>query len=255
MNQWGISLPGACEGFCHRRGTIEPPAVNGTLEPLVAADLDLVNMFGNAEWPRIRQALRTHLPEALGWTEWQHQADTVTSLPTGATFATNLGAEQGDVLGTVQSALELGQARDAHLGEFLSNPLEAKGVCDEWFVGDGQVFVRPFQFDPFRRALDAALTTFGATKVRAAHGNVKSSARLLCPPERQLEFQGWGTPYVHDTVDVLTPESGTTAEHVNARGSQSEPVTRCAPRLAALTTLPQAVCRRHVSHAHLWRPP
>ena len=29
-------------------GTIEPLAANGTLEPLVAADLDLVNMFGNA---------------------------------------------------------------------------------------------------------------------------------------------------------------------------------------------------------------
>ena len=39
MRQWGISLPGACERLCHWRGTIEP----------MAADLDLVNMFGNAE--------------------------------------------------------------------------------------------------------------------------------------------------------------------------------------------------------------
>ena len=37
---------------------------NGTLEPLVAADLDLVNMCGNAEWLRIREALRTRFPEA-----------------------------------------------------------------------------------------------------------------------------------------------------------------------------------------------
>ena len=64
MHQWGISLPGACEGLCRWRGTIEPLAANGTLEPLVAVDLDLVNMFGNAEWPRIRQALRTHFLEA-----------------------------------------------------------------------------------------------------------------------------------------------------------------------------------------------
>ena len=48
------------------------------------------------------------------------------------------------MLGTIHSALVLGQARDAHLGEFLSNPLEANGVCDEWFVHVGQVFVRPF---------------------------------------------------------------------------------------------------------------
>ena len=106
----GISLPGACEGLCHWRGTIEPVAASGTLEPLVAADLDLVNMFGNAEWPRIRQALRMHFQEASAWTEWKHQTDSVTSLPRGATFATNWDAEQGDVLGTIQSALVLGQA-------------------------------------------------------------------------------------------------------------------------------------------------
>ena len=51
---------------------------------------------------------------------------------------------------------------------FLSNPLEAKGVCDEWFVDDGQVFVRPFQFDPLLRALDAALASSGASRVCTA---------------------------------------------------------------------------------------
>ena len=71
-------------------------AADGSLEPLVATDLDLSNMFGNVEWPRIRQALRTHFPEASAWIEWQHQSD-----------ATNRGAEQGDVLGTIQSALVL----------------------------------------------------------------------------------------------------------------------------------------------------
>ena len=81
MHQWGIN----------RRGTIEPLAANGTLVPLVAADLDLVNMFGDAEWPRIREALRTHFLEATAWSEWQHQADSVTTLPTGA-VTTNQGA-------------------------------------------------------------------------------------------------------------------------------------------------------------------
>ena len=41
---------------------------NGSLEPLLAADLDLVNMFGNAEWPRIRHSLRMHFLEASVWT-------------------------------------------------------------------------------------------------------------------------------------------------------------------------------------------
>ena len=73
--------------------------------------------------------------------------------------------------------------------------------------------------------MDAALVSFGATRGCAAHGNVKSSARLLCPPERRTEFEGWDTSYVHD----LSPGSGTTAlepasgsrEHINARAWES----------------------------------
>ena len=84
-----------------------------------------------------------HVPEVSAWTEWKHQAESVTSLSTGATFATNRGAEQGDVHGTIQSALVLAQVRDTHLGQFTSNPLEAKGVCDDQFVDEEQVLVRP----------------------------------------------------------------------------------------------------------------
>ena len=54
-----------------------------------------------------------------------------------------------------------------------------------------------------------------------AHGNMKSSARLLCPPERMLKFQGWGTPYVHDTVTVLSRDSGTTTQG-SAFGSRAQ---------------------------------
>ena len=39
----------------------------------------------------------------------------------------------------------------------------------------------------------------------------KSSARLLSPPERRSDFVAWDTPNVHDTVDVLGPDSGNTA--------------------------------------------
>ena len=90
--------------------------------------------------------------------------------------------------------------------------------------------------DIFVRARVAAVqsrvaATFGATRGCTAHGHVKSSARLLCPLERQMEFLCWDTPYVHD---VLTQESGTTAlgsavgsrEHINARAWES--VRACA---------------------------
>ena len=67
MHQWGIGLPGAAEALSHWRGTIEELICDGTLEPMVAADLDLVNMFGNAEWPSIRSAIQSHFEEALPW--------------------------------------------------------------------------------------------------------------------------------------------------------------------------------------------
>ena len=195
----------------------------------MAADLDLVNMFGNVEWPAIRAALRTHFAEASAWTEWQHQSDSVTTLPSGRVFPTDRGAEQGDVLGTIQSALVLGEARETHMQDFLSTPFEQKGVCDEWFVDDGQCFVRPMLFDRWLRALASALASFGETRGRIVLGNAKSSARLLCPPERTHEFSGWDTAYVHDTVVVLGPDAGTTAlgsafgtrEQINARAWES----------------------------------
>ena len=52
--QFSRHADGACEALCHWRGTIEPPITDGTLEPMAAADLDIVSVFGNAEWPSIR---------------------------------------------------------------------------------------------------------------------------------------------------------------------------------------------------------
>ena len=84
-------------------------------------------------------------------------------------------------------------------------------------------------FDRWLRALDSALASFGATRGRIALGNAKSSARLLCPPERFHEFSGWDTAYVRDTVVVLSPDAGATAlgpafgtrEQINARAWES----------------------------------
>ena len=64
---------------------------------------------------------------------------------------------------------------------------------------------------------------------RIALGNAKSSARLLCPPERFHEFSGWDTAYVRDSVVVLSPDTSATAlgsafgtrEQINARAWES----------------------------------
>ena len=88
---------------------------------------------------------------------------------------------------------------------------------------------------------------FGATRGCAAHGNVRSSACLLCPPERTLEFVEWETPYVEDTVTVLRSDSGTTAlgsafgsrEHISPRARES--VRACDEVRSAIVS---------VDHAH-----
>ena len=135
------------------------------------------------------------------------------------------------MFGTISSAWAwvLGTVSAEGLAEFTSSSFEAKGVCDVWYVDDGQSLVRPALFDSWLRALDMALLSFGATRGTLAEGNAKSSARLLCPPERRHEFQGWDTAYVRRTVQVLHPDDNSSAlgasfgslEHINAQVRQA----------------------------------
>ena len=133
MHQWGVGMPGSAEALSHWRCTIEELIRDGTIEPMLATDLDLVNMFGSVEWPAIRVALGEHLPEALPWATWQHQQP-CTTLPSGTTWRTNKGAEQGDVLGSAQSVLSLGRARAASFVASGPNQAAYTGACDEWYI-------------------------------------------------------------------------------------------------------------------------
>ena len=178
---------------------------------MIAADLDVVNMFGNAEWPAIREALEEHMPEALAWTNWQQSQASVTTLPSGSEFSTDRGAEQGDVFGSVQSALTLGKARARDFATPQGGHGVYVGACDQWYIDDGQAFVQPQVFDAWLRAVDRALLSFGATRGRRPDDDIKSSCRLVCPLARRREFAGWDTAYVHSTTNVLGSDSPTTA--------------------------------------------
>ena len=67
-HQWGMGIPGACEALSHWRCTVESLALEGKLPALVAADVDLENMFGNTEWPAIRNAISDEMREIKAWT-------------------------------------------------------------------------------------------------------------------------------------------------------------------------------------------
>ena len=140
-----------------------------------------------------------------------------------------------------------GSRRDAHLGECLSNPIQDKGVSDEWFVDDGQVFVRAFQFDPLLRALDGALDLrrhLGVCCTRQRH-ELRAPALHSRAPAR---VSGLGRRHTYTTLLTSSPQrqvprrwvqpSALSSTSMHECGSQCEPVTRCALRLAVLTTPP-----------------
>ena len=117
-------------------------------------------------------------------------------------LVTSFGAEQGDVLGSIQSALTLGEARKQHFAS--SNDTDVYlGACDEWYIDDGQAFVKPHLFDTWLRSVDAAFLTFGATRGEPNSDDIKSTCRLVCPAGRRAEFAGWDTEYVRSTTKVL----------------------------------------------------
>ena len=164
VHRWGIGLLGACEALCHLRGTIEPMVASGTVEPPVAADLDPVNMFGYAERPCGRIFRRPQLGPRGSISL------TLTLLsPREPRSSSTRELSREMCLAPSRAPWSWG-TRENHLRDFHSPPSEHKGVCDECCVVGGQVFVRPWAFDGWLCALDAALASFAASRSNAAHG-------------------------------------------------------------------------------------
>ena len=150
MRQWGMAMPGAAEAIIHWRGTVEEMAMSGLIPPLVALDLDLCNMFGSTEWPPIRAAIAKHFPAAEAWTSWSHEQPAVTILPGGDEAAADRGTGQGDAFSTAQAVLPLGDAREQAYDSFNRDATQpGQGVCDEWYIDDGQAFLHPWLVDPW----------------------------------------------------------------------------------------------------------
>ena len=201
-HQWGVSMPGGCEAMVHWRSTVEELACNGTLEPLVAFDLDLRNMYGSVEWAEIRAAVERDFQEAGEWVRWQHTSPDEVDLPSGGTAFTDRGAGQGDAFGSTQSSLTLGGHMVTHRQRFAqSQPQGPSGAVDEWFIDDGQGFVKPHLAERWLQSVDQAIAAFGGS--RASGTECKSVARLLCPPERIDEFAGWAGSHISSTCKVL----------------------------------------------------
>ena len=121
----------------------------------------------------------------------------------------NRGAGQGDALGSYQAAATQAHSRAAWANE--SSGARMKGACDEWYIDDGQLVIRPMLLDQWLRAFDSAISSYGATRRTIADGNAKSSRRLYCPSDQLQTIQGWCTEYVSSTMRVLTIDEETAA--------------------------------------------
>lgn len=80
----------------------------GIIEPLVASDLDLANMFGTIEWPDVRDAVREDFAESMGWINFQHRSPETVQQQNGDEHDCNRGAGQGNVFGSATSSLVQG---------------------------------------------------------------------------------------------------------------------------------------------------
>ncbi len=205
MHQWGIEMPGGAEALVHWRGTVEELAKSGVIDPMVAFDLDLENMFCRVEWPEIRAAAQKHFEEAYKWLEWCHEEPEVIQLPNGAEHAVNRGAGQGDVYGSTACGLSLGERVLEHRERFNGTrediaTTEAAGAVDEWFIDDGQAFVFVRHADLWLRSVDKAIADLGGRRKRGE--GCKSHARLLCPLDFAAANPSWASPYIRDTCIV-----------------------------------------------------
>ena len=84
-------------------------------------------------------------------------------------------------------------------GEETSNQLGVKfsavipKFVDKWFIDDGQLYLKPWSVDGVLKLLDNNFQEAGASRGRKSVGDdIKSTARLLCPVEREIELHGWG---------------------------------------------------------------
>eukprot|EP00973_Karenia_brevis_P064223 8924884-Karenia_brevis.AAC.1 len=128
-------------------------------------------MFGSIEWPCIREAVAAHFKQAKLWTEWAQREPSIVQLPDGSEVVVDRGAEQGDPFGSTNASLALGEGIAAARKAYTEATVHRRSTSlpqavDEWYIDDGQAFVRPELADVWLRAVDEALAAIGAVRGR-----------------------------------------------------------------------------------------
>eukprot|EP00972_Heterocapsa_arctica_P008678 1272573-Heterocapsa_arctica.AAC.1 len=198
LHPYGVAIPGGSESLFHGRSTIEDVAKTGIMGEFAIVDVDLVDCVGLFEWPAIREAYASLLPELLPWEKWRQAEQSLVRLPCGEDIMVNRGAGQGEPDEPLKTAVVLGSdVSHAH------DDTRTKGIgkwADAWFIDDGQLFCILFQVESILQALDARLLISGATRGSLSNGNdIKSTVRTFGMAEECVY-----SPYVQDTCNIIT---------------------------------------------------
>ena len=194
MHQWSVTLTGACEALCHRRGTLEPLIQMSALNPMIADHL----VFGEP-------CVNISLEPVRGWSRRirrvskPHVAHQPWSMA-GRTFL-------------ARSRARLCWARRAkctcETTSLLPSRRKAR-VTNATFATDRSVS-GPL-FDAWLSALDLVLSTFGATRGGVKQHKPSRAPHAFCVLlSVRSKFQVWDANSVRETVIVFESHQATSA--------------------------------------------
>ena len=109
MRQLGVGMPGGAEALATFHQLLHEAWSEGTVDRVLARiKIDERNCYGSLEWPAIREATRAALPKHLPVLCWKHAAASEAKQPGAPAAAKDRVAEQGDVDGSVECSVALG---------------------------------------------------------------------------------------------------------------------------------------------------
>jgi hypothetical protein len=188
---------------------------------LVCIDIDLENAFCTLEWRQLREDVQKAAPEMRPWVDWQRMKSQQVVLASGESVEVDRGVEQGEPFGSAEAGIAIGcsaaEAHDDMLGKLVAGgdmgSNAGTGVCDQWFIDDGQIFATPDRAETFLRLLDEKLALRGAR--RGVGDNKKSVARCLtssgaCGAGADTS---WKTSYMSHTCQLVDQDKNAEVLH------------------------------------------
>ena len=215
MRQLGVGMPGGAEALATFHQLLHEVWANDELDVVLArVKVDESNCYGSLEWPAIRKATAAALPRHLPVLCWKHAAASEAEQPNVPAAAKDRGAEQGDVDGSVECSLTLGNV--ATKTRHSIHTRQRQGALPWLSASPDAGAMAVAEFDD-REARAATWDALEPEHRRASEG----SKAVIPDPRHELQGLGGIVDYWYiDDGDVLidarlVPEYLETFDHFN----------------------------------------